>query len=326
MVEDELARLFRLAREWRAGGHAVALATVVRTWGSAPRRAGSHLIVRGDGLFEGSVSGGCVEGEVVVEAQDALARGESRLLEFGVEDAVAWRVGLGCGGRVAILVEPLAPGHFDPALLDHVEAERTAGRPGIVTHDLTGGPAVAGEHPGADRFVARHDPPRRLAIIGAVHIAQTLAPAARLLGHAVTIIDPREAFATTERFAGEALDTRWPDEALAEWRPDAASAVVALTHDPKLDDPALAAALRSQAYYIAALGSRANARRRLERLAAMGFGPEQLARVRGPAGLPIGAEGPAEIALSIAAEMVAAWRGAPLPAWPPQPRRASEGV
>jgi xanthine dehydrogenase accessory factor len=318
-VEDETARLIRLARAWLADGHRVALATVVRTWGSAPRRAGSHLLVREDGLFEGSVSGGCVEGETIVEAQDALAAGRSRLLEFGVEDAVAWRVGLGCGGRVAVLVEPIAPGAFDPALLDHIERERAAGRAGLVTHDLAGGPALAGDHPGLDRFVARHDPPRRLAIIGAVHIAQTLAPAARLLGHAVTIIDPREAFAATERFAGEALDTRWPDEALDVWRPDAASAVVALTHDPKLDDPALAAALRSDAYYIAALGSRANARRRLERLAALGFGADALARVRGPAGLPIGAEGPAEIALAIAAEMVAAWRGTALPAWPAQP-------
>lgn len=318
-MEDEVARLIRLAREWRDGGHAMALATVVRTWGSAPRRPGSHLLVRDDGLFEGSVSGGCVEGETIVEAQDALAAGRSRLLEFGVEDAVAWRVGLGCGGRVAVLVEPVAESGFAPALFDAIAAGRSAGRAVAVTHDLGGGPARLGEHPGPDRFVARHDPPRRLMIVGAVHIAQTLAPLARLMGSYVTLCDPRGLFAAEERFGGEALDRRWPDEALAQWRPDAASAVVALTHDPKLDDAALAAALASPAYYVAALGSRANAARRRERLAALGWGEAALARVRGPAGLPLGAEGPAEIALAIMAEMVAAWRGTALPEWPPQP-------
>ena len=145
-----------------------------------------------------------------------------------------------------------------------------------------------------------------------MHIAQALVPLALGLGIAPTVIDPRGLFAADSRFAGLELDRRWPDEALAEWQPNAASAVVALTHDPKLDDVALAAALASPAYYIAALGSRKNHAGRLERLAARGFGPEDLARVRGPAGLAIGAADPAEIALSIAAEMTAAWRGAAL--------------
>ena len=134
----------------------------------------------------------------------------------------------------------------------------------------------------------------------------------------MTIIDPRGSFAAGARFAEETLDPRWPDEALADWRPDAAGAVVALTHDPKLDDPALIAALASPAYYVAALGSRKNQARCVERLRAAGVGDDALQRLRGPAGLPLGAEGPAEIALSIAAEMVAAWRGAEMPAWPPK--------
>lgn len=317
-MEDELGCLIRRAREWRAEGRALALATVVRTWGSAPRRAGSHLLVRDDGLFEGSVSGGCIEGEVVVEAQEVLAGGRARLLEFGVADEVAWRAGLGCGGQVAILVQSLGEAGFAPSLLDALDVARAAGRAFAITYDLAGGPAQAGSDPGPARFVARYDPPRRLAIVGAVHIAQMLGPIARLLGHAVTIVDPRGAFAADARFADEALDHRWPDEALAAFRPDAASAVVALTHDPKLDDPALIAALASPAYYVAALGSRANQRRRLDRLRAANVAEPDLARLRGPAGLPIGAEGPAEIALAIAAEMVAAWRGVALPEWPPK--------
>ncbi len=317
-MQDELGQLIGRARDWRAAGHRMALATVVRTWGSSPRRAGSHLLVRDDGLFEGSVSGGCVEGEVVVEALDVLGHGRARLMDFGVADETAWRVGLGCGGQVAILVQRVDEGGFAFALLDELAEARAHGRAFSVTFDLAGGPAVAGDDPAPGRFVARHDPPKRLAIVGAVHIAQALAPIARLVGHGVTIIDPRGAFAAEARFEGETIDPRWPDEALAEWKPDAASAVVALTHDPKLDDPALVAALASPAYYVAALGSRKNGERRRERLRAGGVDDAALARLRGPAGLPLGAEGPAEIALSIAAEMIAAWRGVGLPVWPPK--------
>ncbi len=315
---DELGQLITRAREWRDAGHAMVLATVVRTWGSSPRRAGSHLLVRDDGLFEGSVSGGCVEGEVVVEALDVLASGRARLMDFGVADETAWRVGLGCGGQVAILVQRVDAGGFPFVLFDELADARAKGRAYQVTFDLAGGPAVAGDDPAPGRFVARHDPPRRLAIVGAVHIAQALAPMARLVGHGVTIIDPRGAFAAGARFEGETIDGRWPDEALADWKPDAASAVVALTHDPKLDDPALVAALTSPAYYVAALGSRKNDARRRERLGAAGVSVNDMGRLRGPAGLPLGAEGPAEIALSIAAEMVAAWRGVGLPVWPPK--------
>lgn len=315
-LEDELSRLIRLAREWAAAGHVLALATVVRTWGSSPRRAGSHLLIREDGVFEGSVSGGCVEGEVVVEAQEVLSTAKAKLLEFGVSDETAWRAGLGCGGSVAILVQPIGDCGFPDHLLYALEAARGSGRAFSITFDLAGDPARVGSDPGPTHFVANYDPPRRLAIIGAVHIAQMLAPIARLLGHEVIVIDPRIAFVTGGRFAEETIDSRWPDEALKDFKPDAASAVVSLTHDPKLDDVALTAALRSDAYYVAALGSRINQRRRLDRLRDLGISEADLARLRGPAGLPIGAEGPAEIALAIAAEIVAAWRRVPLPEWP----------
>lgn len=304
-MADELAQLVAAARDWRAQGHGLALATVTRTWGSAPRRAGSHLLVRDDGLFEGSVSGGCVEGEVIAVGQQLAAEGGFRLLSFGVADETAWAAGLACGGQIDVLVQALAAPWFAPDLLEAVAAARAGGRSLLLSTDLASGITAAGEAPG---FQRRYDPPLRLMIVGAVHIAQALVPLAELIGFEPLVVDPRGLFAAGARFAGRAIDPRWPDEALADWAPDSASAVVVLTHDPKLDDPALVVALKSPAFYVAALGSRKNQAKRLERLAAHGLDPATLARVRGPAGLDIGAANPAEIALSIAAEMVAAWR------------------
>lgn len=306
---DELGRTLTAARDWRSAGHGVALATVIETWGSAPRAVGSHLAIRDDGLFEGSVSGGCVEGDVIAAASDVIATGGFRRLDYGVADERAWEVGLACGGRIGVFLQAVAAGVFAPTLLDALAAARGAGREITLTTDLATGATTADDEPGTGRFVRRYPPPLRLAIVGAVHIAQALVPIARLIGVAPTVIDPRGLFAAEPRFAGVAVDPRWPDEALADWRPDAASAVVALTHDPKLDDVALAAALRSDAFYVAALGSRKNHAARRERLAGQGFAEAALDRVRGPAGLDIGAVGPAEIAVSIAAELVAAWRG-----------------
>jgi xanthine dehydrogenase accessory factor len=318
-VSDDLDTLLVTARDWIAGGHRVAIATVIETWGSAPRRVGAHLIVADDGRFAGSVSGGCVEGDVVTEAQAFGAGGGFRRLDYGVADAKAWEVGLACGGRISVLLQSIDDAHFAPALLDALLAARAAGAMLTLETDLASGktaiqkpPAVLSEVEGRATpasFTHAYAPPLRLAIIGAVHIAQALAPLARLIGHTPHIIDPRTLFAADDRFAGETLDRRWPDEALADWAPGAASAVVALTHDPKLDDVALAAALRAPTYYIAALGSRKNHAGRLERLRALGFGDTDLARIHGPAGLDIGAANPSEIALSIAAQMTAAWRG-----------------
>jgi xanthine dehydrogenase accessory factor len=302
---DELGLLLAKAGDWRAAGHGLALATVVRTWGSAPRRTGSLLLVRDDGLFEGSVSGGCVEGAVIEAALARIAKGGGELLTFGVANETAWEVGLACGGEIVILVQAVADDGFAPALLDRLGKARAAGAPLTIAADFATGRTVVGD---TGDFVHRFDPPLRLMLVGAVHISQALAPMAAMLGHEVLIVDPRGAFAAGPRFAGFAVDPRWPDEALADWKPDSASAVVTLTHDPKLDDVALAAALRSDAYYIAALGSRKTHASRLERLGAQGFGADDLARINGPAGLNIGAANPAEIALSVAAQMVASWR------------------
>ena len=308
---DDCARLFLLAQEWLAAGHRLALATVIRTWGSAPRRAGAHLLIREDGLFQGSVSGGCVEGEVIVAGQSLIAAQRAQLFDYGINEDVAWRAGLACGGTMQILVQPIHQNFFSPQLVEDISAAQTQGAALWVTTDLhhfQSRLAPTKPQPSDDVFARSYQPPLRLAIIGAVHIAQHLAAMATHLGIRPRIIDPRGLFATEDRFAADLLDKRWPDEALADFKLDSASALVTLTHDPKLDDVALRAALQSPAFYIAALGSRQNHARRLQRLEAMGFDADARARVHGPAGLAIGAANPGEIAISILAQLVQQWR------------------
>ncbi|WP_294329131.1 XdhC family protein [uncultured Sphingomonas sp.] len=286
------------AEAWR--GARMALATVVTTWGSAPRPRGSHLLVHEDGRFEGSVSGGCVETDILQTAAEVIAGAPAVVKDYGVADAAAWEVGLPCGGQIAVLVQPVSATGFPPELFDAIRAARAEGRPLEVGTDLATGQSAIG----AGGFVNRYDPPRRLLIVGAVQIAQALAGLARELGIATTVIDPRGRFLTAERFPGVVLDDRWPDEAVTARRPDPVTAVVTLSHDPKIDDAALIAALAHPTGYVAALGSRRSHAARLERLAAAGVSPQDLARIEGPAGLSIGAIGPSEIALSIAAAMV----------------------
>ncbi|WP_447726713.1 XdhC family protein [Sphingomonas koreensis] len=289
------------ARAW--AGQPMALATVVSTWGSAPRPRGSHLLVHGDGRFEGSVSGGCVEADILTVAAQVIGGAGFQRRRYGVADAAAWEVGLPCGGEIEVMVQPVAQDGFDPALFAAIAAARGEGRALEIVTDLASG--RSGIEPGADEvFVNRYEPPRRLLIVGAVQIAQVLAGLARELGIATVVIDPRGRFLTPERFPGVALDDRWPDAAVAALKPDGATAVVTLSHDPKIDDPALIAALTAGAGYVAALGSRRSHDARRERLAAAGLSGAQIDRIDGPAGIDIGAIGPAEIALSIAAGMV----------------------
>lgn len=305
---DELGHLLATETAWRNAGHKTAIATVIQTWGSAPRRRGAHLIVRDDGLFEGSVSGGCVEGDVIAQAIEVIAAGHAKRVDYGVSEARAWEVGLACGGQISIFVQPIHKDGFPSELIEQIAQNRKTGQRLAVTTDLESGLSIAGDHPQATAFVQTYDPPLRLAIIGAVHISQALLPIAAQLGYQTLIIDPRTAFATSERFPGAHIDTRWPDEVLPDWKPDGASAVITLTHDPKIDDPALTIALNSEAFYIGALGSRHTHSARIERLGAAGFSEESLARIHGPVGLSIGAANPAEIALSIMAGITAAWR------------------
>jgi len=294
------------AAQWK--GEPLALATVVSTWGSAPRARGSHMLVHGDGRFEGSVSGGCVESDILATAAEVIAGAPFALKNYGVADAAAWEVGLPCGGEIAVLVQPVSAEGFDPELFDRIAEAQSAGKALAVSTDLATGQSSLRPLEGA-AFVNRYDPPRRLLIVGAVQIAQALAGLARELGIATTVIDPRARFLTAERFPGVTLDDRWPDDAVAALAPGLASAVVTLSHDTKIDDPALIAALARPTAYVGALGSRRSHAARRERLAAAGVAEADLDRIDAPVGLDIGAIGPAEIALSIAAAMVAAFNG-----------------
>jgi xanthine dehydrogenase accessory factor len=295
------------ARAW--ADEPLALATVVSTWGSAPRPRGSHMLVHADGRFEGSVSGGCVETDILQTAAEVIAGAPTQLKRYGVADAAAWEVGLPCGGEIAVLVQPVSADGFDPELFDRIADARAEGRALVVTTDLATGHSSERPLETGEVFVNRYDPPRRLLIVGAVQIAQSLVALAATLGIDAVVIDPRARFLTPERFPGATLDDRWPDEAVAALRPDAATAVVTLSHDVKIDDSALAEALRHSTAYVGALGSRRSHAARRERLAALGVASADLDRIDGPVGLNIGAIGPSEIALSIAAAMVRAFHG-----------------
>ena len=307
-----------IALSWLRAGRGVCLATVVETWGSAPRSPGSQMVVDASGAMMGSVSGGCVEGAVVAEA---MAGGPARLLTYGVADEAAFAVGLACGGTIKVLLEPVGDGAtaLPEAMLADLVTARAASQPVALVTDLATFArrlVPKGDDPAVDaalradksaaaegRFIGVHNPALRMFVVGAVQIAQDLLPMARALGHAVTLIDPRSAFGSAARFPGEALVEEWPDEALPRFAPDARSAIVTLTHDAKLDDPAIAYALRAPVYYLGCLGSTRTHAKRLERLRAMGFSDEELTRIHAPAGLNIGAKSPAEIALSILAEI-----------------------
>ena len=311
-----------IALGWHRAGRGAVLATVVETWGSAPRQPGSQLAIAGDGTFMGSVSGGCVEGAVVHEAAEALADGQARLLTFGVSDDQAFAVGLACGGTIRVLVEPVGQALPEAMLADLVaaRAERRAVAYLVNTVTWDRRLALGADDPLAsavqarmradksgmedgDWFIAIHNPPLRMIVVGAVHIAQALLPMARACGYDPTLIDPRGAFGAEARFPGQVITDDWPDEAMAALHPDARTAVVTLTHDPKLDDPALLAALSSPAFYIGCLGSSRTHTKRLDRLRSAGVTDTQIARLRAPVGLDIGAKSPAEIAVSIMAQI-----------------------
>ncbi len=311
------------ALRWLKEDKGAALATVVDTWGSAPRPRGAQLAISSEAEIAGSVSGGCVEGAVVAEALDALRTGAPALLEFGVSDDEAFAVGLACGGRIRVIVEPVGVGTGpETRLIEALAAARAERRPAVyaVRPDTwerrlvaaDGDPlraaadaAIRADRSGfeAEWFLGVHNPPLRMAIVGAVHIAQALGPIAQLAGYDVIVVDPREAFASPARFPEFRLSHDWPDAALTDFGLDARTAVVTLTHDPKLDDPALVAALRSDAFYIGCLGSTRTHAKRVERLRDAGFAPDAIARIHAPVGADIGSSTPAEIAISIIAQV-----------------------
>jgi xanthine dehydrogenase accessory factor len=307
-------QVLEAARKWAAAGHRFALITVARTWGSAPRPPGAWMILRDDGQVQGSVSGGCIEDDLIRRAADGEFNGSApRLLRYGVTADEAHRFGLPCGGTLELVLEP-AP---DAALLEQLAQRigtgqlvqrRVALASGAVT--LEGGSAGASQQWDGQTLVTLHGPAWRLLIIGAGQISRYLASMAQALGYRVYICDPRSEYADGWDVPGTERIAAMPDDAVTELGLDPRSAVVALTHDPKLDDMALLEALKSPAFYVGALGSHANnSKRRARLLQYFDLSQAEVDRLHGPVGLPIGSRTPPEIAVSILAEMTAVKNG-----------------
>ncbi len=330
---------------WLQNGETIAIATVIQTWGSSPRQTGAKMAITSSGKMTGSVSGGCVEGAVVEAGIEVLKTREPQLLHFGVADETAWEVGLACGGTIEVFVQPLEVGRFQQ-LKAAVEGEYPAAAVTIIRGPtsmlgsslvwsdkqapqtsftaemeaemieaaqsaLDGGQPLRLQLPdeSVELFVDVLLPSPMLVIVGGVHISIALAKMAKVLGYRTVIIDPRRAFGSAERFPhADQLLQAWPDEALKSLAISPTTAIAVLTHDPKLDDPALLAALPGPAYYVGALGSKTTQGKRRQRLLEAGLSQTQVDRLHGPIGLDLGAHSPEEIALSILAEIVAARR------------------
>jgi xanthine dehydrogenase accessory factor len=301
------------AGRWRELGRKVAVATVVATRRSAPRPVGSKLAVSETGQLAGSVSGGCVESDVVLAAQEVLAGGPPRLLTYGITDEMAFGVGLPCGGEIDVFVEELTEAERPDVTLTVVAGEGIGER----LHD----PELeqAARRRGRSHVIELEDrtvladvfaPPPRLFVYGAVDTAEALCRAAKLLGWRTVVADARASFATAERIpSADELLLAWPDEALAQVQPDLGTAVIVLTHDDKFDLPLIRGALASDAFYIGWIGSRRNQERRRGLLREEGITDHELDRISGPSGLDIGADTPAETALSMLAEILAVRAG-----------------
>lgn len=322
--------IWKNARDWLGDGRSITLATVIDTWGSSPVPLGGQMVIADDETFLGSVSGGCVETDVIVAAREVNESGELQRLRFGVTDETAWASGLPCGGNIQVLLEPLS-GSAALELADAILAARRMRQALLVTTDLaTGTRTLHATIDGLDNdLAARYRsgrsgivrigeaevfahallPGARIIIVGATHIAQALVTISNVAELAPLVVDPRESFASVVRFGDTPVLHAWPKDAFAEIGLDPFTALVSLAHVEHIDDEALSCALRSPARYVGALGSTRNHQRRKARLAAAGFSNEEIARIRCPIGLDIGAVTPQEIALAIAAEVVAAFRG-----------------
>jgi xanthine dehydrogenase accessory factor len=302
--------------DWLKAGHRVVLATVVETWGSSPRPAGALLAIRDDGQVSGSVSGGCVEDDLIERIRNhPQGGGKPEVVVYGVTKEQAARFGLPCGGRLQIVLEELTDVGSLSALLARVANRELVARTlNVETGEVTLAPASRSD---TLQFVGKwlttvHGPRWRLLIIGAGQLSRYLAQMALALDYNVVVCDPREEYANTWDIPGVTFTRGMPDDVVVELNLDSHSAVVAVTHDPKLDDLALIEALKSAAFYVGALGSRLNTARRKERLAEFDLSQGELARLHGPVGLRIGSKTPPEIAVSILAEMTAVRHGVEL--------------
>jgi len=320
-MENLDVMVLRQLRDWRLDGRRAMLATVVRTWGSSPRPVGSIMALAEDGAVVGSVSGGCIEDDLVARhsrlGQAEMPSGAPVLVKYGVTADEAHRFGLPCGGTLELLLE------FDPdaARLAELVAELEAGRlmqrtVRLADGEVTLAPSDAPAELVIDGtvLVNTFGPEYRMLLIGAGQLAEYVATMARFCGFAVTLCDPREEYRGSWQVPGVQLSTEMPDDAVRAFRPDARTCVVALTHDPKLDDLALLEALDTPAFYVGAIGSRRNAQARRERMIEHFEQTEaSLARLRGPIGIYIGSKTPSEIAVSLMAEILAVKNGVRLP-------------
>lgn len=310
------AEVIEGARRWLAEGRRVALITVAATWGSSPRPAGSLMAIGEGGGVVGSVSGGCIEEDLMARLESEPWPAVPEVVRYGVDADEASRFGLPCGGSMALVVEPLRGADaLDELMARIARGERLQRRIDLASGEVTLRAAEAGALTQLEegRFSHTLGPRYRLLIIGAGQLSVLLAQIALSLEFAVTVCEPRARYREAWSLTGATLVTTMPDDALAAMKPDRHTAVVALTHDPKLDDLVLLEALASPAFYVAALGSRRNRERRRERLRGFELSEAQLDRLHGPAGLAIGSRTPAEIAVSIAAQLVAAKSGALAP-------------
>ena len=303
-------KIFDEASNWENTGTEMALAIVLKTWGSSPRQPGSMMLIREDGHLVGSVSGGCVEGAVIVGSRQIMKANKTEVMEFGVADEDAWSVGLSCGGKISVFVCPrnrIEEGLFQKLCNVKnsresiiLECDTQKGSISIINDKATENENV---------FNIKVTAKPRLLIVGAVHISQHLIPMAKEAGFDVLLIDPRSHFGTSERFPEVEVSNDWPDEALKKVKLSDKDCLVTLTHDPKIDDPALQIALASPLFSICCLGSKRTHAARKNRLLNSGITEQQFDRIHGPAGLDINAKTPAEIAVSILAELIKDWRG-----------------
>jgi xanthine dehydrogenase accessory factor len=322
-------QVLKSVREWVADGRRAVLATVVKTWGSAPRPIGAIAAFRDDGTVVGSVSGGCVEDDMILRMRAGeLAKERPATTVYGVSAEEAQRFGLPCGGTLEIVLEPLGPASRIGELLARIERhELVMRRLDMNTGEVTIGPANWSDQLAfaGTTFVSVFGPRWRLLLIGAGQLSQYLAQMAQALDYQVTVCDPREEYADTWTLPGVEVKRGMPDDFVNKMNLDAHSAVVTLTHDPKLDDLALLEALKSPAFYVGAIGSHKNNEARRRRLADFDLSQEEIARLHGPVGLKLGAKTPPEIAIAILAEMTAIRNGVTIPHFTEPPKATVAG-
>ncbi|MGV3582087.1 MAG: XdhC family protein [Methylophilus sp.] len=311
MDSQDLAVLTQ-ARDWLNSGHQLLLVTVVKTWGSSPRPVGALLALRDDGRAAGSISGGCIEDDLMYRLRKQGMPTKAELVIYGVTADEARRLGLPCGGSMQLVIEPMRHVSDLEDILYLLNQGKLVARSLNLDTQITSIVETTSEQSTTFKdniLISVYGPRYRLILIGAGQLSQLLANIALSLDFAVTVCDPREEYADLWQVPGSVLRRDMPDDVVIEMQPDVRTAVITLTHDPKLDDLALMEALRSPAFYVAALGSRSNNRERRKRLLAFDVTPDQVANLRGPAGLFIGSKTPSEIAVSIAAELIAVKNG-----------------